>query len=65
MGINIQFRLLFQCGEKGHYANKCAKGHLAFLSQSAHLTQEIRQRDEIEKQRTQMLGTRRAGEMLR
>lgn len=23
---------VFQCGEKGHYANKCTKGHLAFLS---------------------------------
>lgn len=22
----------FKCGEKGHYANKCPKGHLAFLS---------------------------------
>lgn len=24
--------LFFQCGFKGHYANKCPKGHLAFLS---------------------------------
>lgn len=22
----------FKCGTKGHYANKCPKGHLAFLS---------------------------------
>ena len=22
----------FKCGEKGHYANKCPKGYLAFLS---------------------------------
>ncbi|KAG1676418.1 Cleavage and polyadenylation specificity factor subunit 4 [Nymphon striatum] len=22
----------YKCGEKGHYANKCPKGHLAFLS---------------------------------
>lgn len=22
----------FKCGNKGHYANKCPKGHLAFLS---------------------------------
>uniref|UniRef100_A0A3Q3VWE8 Cleavage and polyadenylation specificity factor subunit 4 n=1 Tax=Mola mola TaxID=94237 RepID=A0A3Q3VWE8_MOLML len=22
----------YKCGEKGHYANKCTKGHLAFLS---------------------------------
>lgn len=27
----------FKCGNKGHYANKCPKGHLAFLS-SAHTT---------------------------
>ena len=26
----------FKCGEKGHYANKCTKGHLAFLSSSNH-----------------------------
>ncbi|ESO81999.1 hypothetical protein LOTGIDRAFT_135458 [Lottia gigantea] len=25
----------YKCGEKGHYANKCNKGHLAFLSQNA------------------------------
>ena len=25
----------FKCGEKGHYANKCPKGHLAFLSAGA------------------------------
>lgn len=24
----------FKCGDKGHYANKCPKGHLAFLSSS-------------------------------
>lgn len=28
------YYFLFQCGEKGHYANKCPKGHLAFLSPS-------------------------------
>lgn len=22
----------YKCGEKGHYANRCTKGHLAFLS---------------------------------
>ena len=22
----------FKCGENGHFANKCPKGHLAFLS---------------------------------
>ncbi|GAB0091564.1 Cleavage and polyadenylation specificity factor subunit 4 [Sergentomyia squamirostris] len=26
----------FKCGNKGHYANKCPKGHLAFLSQPPH-----------------------------
>ena len=26
---------MFQCGMKGHYANKCPKGHLAFLSTTA------------------------------
>lgn len=26
----------YKCGNKGHYANKCPKGHLAFLSTAAH-----------------------------
>ncbi|KAL1431243.1 hypothetical protein MTO96_014619 [Rhipicephalus appendiculatus] len=26
----------YKCGEKGHYANKCPKGHLAFLSSALH-----------------------------
>lgn len=25
----------YKCGEKGHYANRCAKGILAFLSNTA------------------------------
>jgi len=25
----------FKCGEAGHFANKCPKGHLAFLSNNA------------------------------
>jgi hypothetical protein len=43
---NVYPVIRFQCGEKGHYANRCTKGALAFLSSSAHLTQEIRERDE-------------------
>jgi cleavage and polyadenylation specificity factor subunit 4 len=27
----------FKCGTKGHYANKCPKGHLAFLSNTMHI----------------------------
>ncbi|XP_070579776.1 cleavage and polyadenylation specificity factor subunit 4-like [Ptychodera flava] len=31
----------FKCGEKGHYANKCPKGHLAFLSPAlSHVNQQ-------------------------
>lgn len=26
----------FKCGTKGHYANKCPKGHLAFLSSQSN-----------------------------
>lgn len=26
----------YKCGAKGHYANKCPKGHLAFLSTTAN-----------------------------
>lgn len=29
----------FKCGTKGHYANKCPKGHLAFLSNNQHNNQ--------------------------
>ncbi|TKR63400.1 hypothetical protein L596_027236 [Steinernema carpocapsae] len=36
----------YKCGEKGHYANRCHKGVLAFLSSTAHLAQEQRERDE-------------------
>ena len=28
----ILIRIISQCGLRGHYANKCTKGHLAFLS---------------------------------
>lgn len=37
----------FKCGNKGHYANKCPKGHLAFLSSNHHLvnTQKQLQKD--------------------
>ncbi|MFH4974825.1 hypothetical protein AB6A40_001534 [Gnathostoma spinigerum] len=38
----------YKCGEKGHYANRCHKGVLAFLSNTAHLAQEQRERDEKE-----------------
>lgn len=26
----------YKCGEKGHYANKCTKGYLAFLSKGSN-----------------------------
>jgi len=62
----------YKCGEKGHYANKCTKGALAFLSQSAHTTQEIRLREEEAHHRrlqqqhlSRIAGPKRAGEMLR
>ncbi|KHN84489.1 Cleavage and polyadenylation specificity factor subunit 4 [Toxocara canis] len=38
----------YKCGEKGHYANRCHKGVLAFLSNTAHLAHEQRERDEKE-----------------
>lgn len=31
----------YKCGTKGHYANKCPKGHLAFLSHSSNASQNI------------------------
>ncbi|PAV70823.1 hypothetical protein WR25_23037 isoform F [Diploscapter pachys] len=41
----------YKCGEKGHYANRCHKGVLAFLSNTAHLAQEQREKDEREGRR--------------
>ncbi|KAK6028006.1 zinc knuckle [Ostertagia ostertagi] len=41
----------YKCGEKGHYANRCHKGALAFLSNTAHLAQEQREKDEREGRR--------------
>ncbi|XP_063710035.1 cleavage and polyadenylation specificity factor subunit 4 [Culicoides brevitarsis] len=38
----------FKCGNKGHYANKCPKGLLAFLSQASN-----RERQQMEHQRNQ------------
>lgn len=35
----------YKCGTKGHYANKCPKGHLAFLSSNHHLVNKQQQRD--------------------
>lgn len=40
----------FKCGEKGHYANRCYKGVLAFLSTTAHLAMEQREKDQINHQ---------------
>ncbi|EJD76558.1 hypothetical protein LOAG_16507 [Loa loa] len=37
-----------KCGEKGHYANRCHKGLLAFLSNTAYLAHEQREKDEKE-----------------
>lgn len=33
----------YKCGTKGHYANKCPKGHLAFLSSNHHLANKQQQ----------------------
>lgn len=33
----------YKCGTKGHYANKCPKGHLAFLSSNHHLANKPHQ----------------------
>jgi len=62
----------YKCGEKGHYANKCTKGALAFLSQSINMTPEMREREQERQQMRQQqqqqkfaFGARRAGEMMR
>lgn len=40
----------FKCGSKGHYANKCPKGHLAFLSSNHANTQKQQQKQQQEQQ---------------
>ena len=32
---NLDEIVCFKCGENGHFANRCTKGHLAFLSANA------------------------------
>lgn len=51
----------YKCGDKGHYANKCDKGALAFLSRSAHLAQEIRQKEEQERFGATFVGNKGGG----
>ena len=43
--ISISRYLFFQCGEKGHFATKCNKGYLAFLSDKAQTVQQPPQVD--------------------
>lgn len=48
VAIFCYYYSVFQCGEKGHYANRCHKGLLAFLSNTAYLAHEQREKDEKE-----------------
>lgn len=40
----------YKCGTKGHYANKCPKGHLAFLSSNHHLVNKQQQHQQQQQQ---------------
>lgn len=39
----------YKCGSKGHYANKCPKGHLAFLSQKANQLKNEQLANQVQK----------------
>lgn len=39
----------YKCGEKGHYANRCKKGYLAFLSSSLKNLQQNQQQQQMNK----------------
>lgn len=43
----------YKCGTKGHYANKCPKGHLAFLSSNHHLVNKQQQQQQQNQQSQQ------------
>lgn len=46
----------YKCGEKGHYANRCPKGHLAFLAATAgpNIREQQQQQDMQQQQGTPM-----------
>lgn len=45
---NLESITCFKCGSKGHYANKCPKGHLAFLALSQQKALEAEELQNVE-----------------
>lgn len=47
----------YKCGDKGHYANRCPKGTMAFLSAHATEAQNVRQQEETQRQQRKVVQT--------